>query len=265
MFKKAFILLVLLLFFSSSVFAVRLIDPLSKTLSLDETNFVGSVPVGNTIELIFSKELVDKYENLSLLTPLPTGFDYEIKVEMESIKMFISVPKNAPVGNYSFTVELFGLGKSDKVSLSFEVLKNSLDVSPVDISEAFVSVNSPASYTLFFVNRSDSDAIFFISTNLPSNWMNEDSLSKENYSKKVIVPRRGNLYESFLVFPRLQGEKEFAVSVSFEDVSKEFLFKVNAQPTLKSKLETIFYGLPFYSFSMLPSYFLNGLFSFCIN
>jgi len=265
MFKKSFLLLVLILLFSGSVFAVRLIDPLSKTLSLDETNFVGTVAVGNTIELIFSKELVDKYENLQLVTSLSTGFDYEVKVEMESLKMFIYVPENAPVGNYPFTVELSGPVKSDKVPLSFEVLKNALDVSPADISEASTNVNSIAEYNLFFINKSDSDAVFVVSTNLPNNWMNKNPLNNEKYSKQVVVPRRGNLQEKISVYPRLQGEKEFVVSIAFEDTSKEFAFKVNAKPTLKSKLETVMYGLPFYSFSMLPSYFINSLFSFYIN
>ncbi|MFA6268991.1 MAG: hypothetical protein WCW13_03830 [archaeon] len=264
MFKKALIL-VLVLLLASTVFSIRLIDPLSKDLSLNKTNFIGTVAVGNTIELIFSKELVDKYESIDVVTPLPTGFNYEARVEMEALKLFIHVPMSANPGNYPFSVKLAGSNREDTVPLAFDVLKNALNVSPVDISESTTLVGSVASFKFFFVNNTDSDAVFDISTSLPNNWMNKSPLDMGSFSKRVIVPRRGTLTDTINVYPRLQGKKEFAVTVAYEDTSKDFSFVVNANPTLKSKFESVIYGLPFYSFSLLPSYFVNGLFSLIIN
>jgi len=264
MFKKAFIL-VLILLFSASVFSVRLIDPLSKELSLSESNFVGTAAPNSTLELIISKELVDKYESLELDSSLPVGFDYRVLVEKESIKLFISVPWNALAQKHEFSVRLLGPSKDDVVPLNFEVVKGALAVSPSDISIVTTSVNSKASYKLFLVNNTDSDASFSISTDLPGNWINSGPLDMKEVSKEVIVPRRSNATESIVVYPRLQGVKKFNVEVVYEDTSSVFSFAIDAKPTLKSKLESVIYGTPFFSFSLLPSYFVNGLLSFYVN
>jgi len=264
MFKKAFILVAILLF-SASVFSVRLIDPLSKELSLTESNFVGTAAPNSTLELIISKELVDKYESLSIENALPVGFDYDVLVEKESIKLFIHVPWNASVGTKEFSILLSGPNKSDVVPLNFEVVKGALAVSPSDISIAKTSVNSSAKFDLFFVNNTDSDAVFSLSDDLPGNWVNVSPLEMKGFSKEVIVPRKSNLTESIVVYPRLQGVKKFNVTVKYEDTSSVFSFAVEAKPTLKSKLESVIYGMPFYSFSLLPSYFVNGLLSFYVN
>lgn len=261
MFKNGWILLAILLL-STLVFSVRLIDPISKELSLNETNFVGTVAVGNTIEFIFSKELVDKYESIKLLTPLPPGFESQVKIEMESLKLLITVPVSANSGSYPFSIELAGPNKTDRVPLSFDVVRGVLDVSPSDSSIVLTSVNGSAAFKLFFVNNSDSDAIFTISTNLPSTWVNESAFDLTEFSKVVKVSRRGSVEKEIVVYPRLQGKKSFVAKINFEDTSKEFYFEVNASPTIKSKFESSIFGMPFYSFSLAPQYFLDGMVSF---
>ncbi|MFA6319387.1 MAG: hypothetical protein WCX66_00485, partial [archaeon] len=67
MFKKVFTLGLFLILFASFVFSVRLIDPLSKELTNNDS-FVGSVSPGNKMELIFSKELTNKYQSLEVVS-----------------------------------------------------------------------------------------------------------------------------------------------------------------------------------------------------
>jgi hypothetical protein len=264
MFKKALIL-ALFLIFCCSVFSVRLIDPVSLVLSEDSKDLIGSVALGNKIELIFSKELVNKYTGIELLSVLPNGFSYSVEEEIDSIKLFVSVSKDAVVGYYPFKIKLIGPNGSDVVSFTLRVGSNLLDVSPSEIFEQAASVDSPVVYKLAFSNRSDGDGLFVVSSDLPSNWLGEDIFSKALFSRTIIVPRGKMVEESFTVYPRLQGEKQFNLIVDFEDTQRSFAFSVDAAPTLKSKLETVFYGLPFYSFSLLPDYFLGGLFSFFLN
>ncbi|MFA5931207.1 MAG: hypothetical protein WC821_02765 [archaeon] len=264
MFKKALIL-VLFLLLATTVFSVRLIDPISKELSTTESNYVGNVTKSNTIELIFSKELVDKYEGLDVVTPLPVGFDYEVKNEIEAVKLFISIPKNAPVGDYPLTIQLSGNNRNDKVPLYFSVVTNVLAISPSNISEISANVSSPAKYDFFFVNNSDSQAVFTLTNNLPNNWNNESALDNSPSVDKVVVEKRSKINYSVTVYPRLQGKRSVSVNVAYEDSSNDFSFNLIGKPTLKSKLESVIYGLPFYSFSLLPSYFVNGLFSFYVN
>lgn len=259
MFKKALLVLAFLLL-ASSVFSVRLIDPISKELSSTD-NFVGTVAPGNTIELIFSKELTKKFDAVELLTPLPNGFSSSIKQEKESIKLLISVPKDAVVGDYPITVRIFGAQDDERLALSFSVVEGSLDVSPSEISSRTTLVDSIAEYPFFFVNNTDADAIFTIDTDLPAAWDSVNNFAVKKESRKFVVLRRQTLDAKLAIYPRQQGSKEFNVRVSYENTSKDFSFMVVAQPTLSSKLSATLYGLPFYSFSLLPSYFVNAIVS----
>jgi len=260
MFKKQLILMFVLLL-SASVFSVRLIDPVSLQLSSTESNFVGNVNVGNSIEFIFSKELTNKYSEVVLVSNLPTGFDYQTSNELETIKLILSVPKNAVIGNYPFSVDLIGPNGTDEVSINFNVVSDALVVSESNIAQQTVNVNSDVNFSLFFKNKSQGNAVFTVTTDLPDGWMNKNSLSKTKYVQQIIVPKESSLDVNFAVFPRLEGKRNFNLKVQYGNTSNDFSFIVDGKPTLESKLEAVTYGLPFYSFSLLPSYFLNSLIS----
>lgn len=245
----------------SSVFAVRLIDPLSKELSSSDS-FVGTVAAGNTMEMIFSKELTNKYQSLEIESFSLANLTYSVKYEKESIKLFITVPKTALPGVESIKAKFIGSSASDSIDLTFEVVSGGLGVSPASTAQVDAFVGSGATFKLFFVNTTDSEAVFNIKTDLLANWFDSSPFTVKDKTLRVVVPKRSSVEESFVVYPRLEGIKEFKATVSFENTSSDLSFNVNAKPTLKSKLETVVYGLPFYSFSLLPSYFLNGLISF---
>jgi hypothetical protein len=259
MFKKSFIVLLLILL-CSSVFSLRLIEPLSKTV-VEGDNFVGTVAVGNTIEMIFSKELTDEYDSVEILSALPEGFLYETRPEQESIKIFISVPKDAVEGDYSFNAVFKGVKREDVVNLFFTVVSDALDVSPASTAETSVFVGSPAEFKLFFVNNTDSDAVFEVDPALPSNWVVDDLFAKSSLPLKITVTRRSSSQVSFFIYPRIQGSKEFNVNVAFENTSNDFAFRVNALPTLKSKFESPIHAFPFYSLSLIPAYFVQAFVS----
>lgn len=264
MFKKVFTLGLFLLFLSSIVFSVRLIDPLSKELT-ENDSFVGTIAPGNKMELIFSKELTNKYQSLEVVSSSIKGSSFDIKYEKESIKLFVFVPVDADIESEVIKVKFGGSFGSEVLDLSVDVVSGSLGVSPVSNAEVSTFVDFKAGYKFYFVNNTDSEAVFLIESDLPYNWINEDFFSLKNKVVRIVVPKRSSLEEIFLVYPRLEGEKEFKTRIFFENDYKDFSFKVNALPTLKSKLSTVVYGLPFYSFSLLPSYFLNGLMSLGFN
>jgi hypothetical protein len=258
MFKKAFILLAVLIL-ASSAFSIRLIDPLSKEITLTGENFVGTVSPGGTLELIFSKELTDKYESLDVVSVLPEGFKSDVRVERESIKLFISVPANAVVGDYPLSLKLSGTGRVDDFSVNFSVVAGSTNVSPASAAVQETIVGKSVEYKLFFVNNTDSEAAFDISTDLRADWEQADLGSKEKVTKRVVVPKRQNLEETLVVYPRMQGKKEFKVKVDYENTSSVFSYEVDAKPTINSKFAAVTEGFPFFSFSLLPSYFINGI------
>ncbi len=260
MFKKAFIFVTLVLLFSI-VFSARLVDPFSKELTSGGGDYVGSVVVGNTIELMFSKELTNKYNDIDVVSTLPNGFTYDVSSELETVKLFIHTPKDAVIGEYPLTIILKGPSASEKVSFYFRVIETGLAVSPSTKYVETTNVDGSVTYSLFFVNNSDGDATFIITSSLPTSWMSVDKLSNKEFVKEVYLEQNQTLEESFTVYPRMQGTRDFTISVDYANTSKDFSFSVIAIPTLKSKLETVTHGFPFFSFSLLPSYFVNGLFS----
>lgn len=252
MFKKVLVIFFLLLLFSG-VFSIRLVDPISKTLVNDD--YVGSVVRGSELELIFSKEL-GKFSTLQIVTDLPDKFNVRIEDYLESIKVFIKVPKDALKSQYDFEIKMLGR-ETKSIRLYFLVEDNLLDAS---INNHFGKnyVNSPVSYEIFLINNSYADVEFFIQSQLPFSWVNNSN----NSNKSIIVPKKSIVKEELIIFPQFEGKRNFELEVLAIDFKKNFSVFVEAKPTIVGKNSVVFSGFPFYSISLAPSYFFNGLIAF---
>jgi len=246
---KRVLALIFILLFISSVSAVKLIEPYSKDLIEDD--FVGAVPSNSTLELIFSKEN-NKFDSLKLLTTLPEGFLTSTAEELESIKLFINVPKDAFKGSYSITVKLTDstdVSVTDEVKIFFNVDDELVFVSMDRFSQE-VFVGSKATFEFTLINNSDSDLEYEISSTLSKRWFE---------SKKVLVPKKSKKVEKLSVVPQYEGVRIFNFVATFSDEVKNFQVTINVKPTIRSKFDAVLSGLPFYSFSLIPNYLLNGL------
>jgi hypothetical protein len=271
MFKKGFIVLVLILL-AVSVFGARLVDPISKPISPGNEEYVGSVPLGSTLELIFSKEL-GKFDSLELLSSssavLPKGFNYSIKEYLESIKILIEVPNNALIDSYPLKIKLSGKNTEEVIDIYFLVEENLLDVSLNNYS-AESYVGEPASYALTYINNSHADVFFTVSPGLPWYWLDESGIkgnSTDSHMQEVLVSRKSTKIELVDVYPRTVGEKMFNIVVDLGNSGKqkEFSLLLKSKPTFAGKTMNIFYGIPFYSFSLIHSYDLIGLIASIFN
>lgn len=263
MFKKLCIVVFLILLVSG-VNSVRLVDPIAKEIVGEE--YVGSVSPGSTLELIFSKEL-GKFDSLEINSKLPTGFESSVKDYLESIKVFVTVPDNAISDTYSMNLTMSGKN-TEEINIYFVVEGELLDASLSNYSsEAYVS--SPAQYTFTLINNSHADDEFSIEPALPWYWMNKKGLAGNSFTDntiKVMVPRKSIKEVTLTIYPQTHGEKIFDVAVVLNPKEeKKFSLKVNAKQTFKGKTQSIFYGLPFYSFSLIPSFDLIGLISSLFN
>lgn len=252
MFKKAIVLFFLILLFSG-VFSIRLVEPLSKTLS--NNDYVGSVVRGSELELIFSKEF-GKFSSLKLLTNLPEDFVVRKQDYLESIKLFIEVPENALKSEYYFEIELIGRD-SKSARLYFTVEDNLIDSSLNNyFSKSYVG--EKAVYEFSLINNSHADAKFSISSNLPFSWV-------EELKKEVIVPKKSIVKKEFAVYPQFATNKNFLFTINAVDYKKDFSVFLESKPTIVGKNNVFFNGLPFYSISLAPSYFFNSLISVFFN
>jgi len=263
MFKKLCILVIILLL-ASSVSSARLIDPISKEIDSDE--YAGSVSPGSTLELIFSKEL-GKFDSLEINSVLPIGFKSSVKDYLESIKVFVEIPNDAINDTYSMKLTLSGKS-TEEIEIYFVVSDGLLDASLNNYSNE-TYVGSLAEYTFTLINNSHADDEFIVSASPPWYWLTEKGVfgdpTKDN-TIKTIVPRKSTKEITVKIYPQSPGEKIFNVTVyTTPKEKKEFSLKINAKQTFKTKTQNIFYGLPFYSFSLMPSFDLIGLFSLLFN
>jgi hypothetical protein len=260
MFKKALFLLFLVLLLST-VFSLRLIGPVYTDLKGND--YVGSILPGSNIELTFSKQF-DRYVSLKLISQLPNGFESKIVEEVDYSKLYIFSPKNASLGEYPLTLEFVGEKESVVFQVYFLIEKDLLTVSS-DNYFTSSNVGEKAVYDFTFINNSHADVNFKITNELPWFWNSDSFFEQENVS--VFVPSRSTKKGALVVYPRKQGETIFNTTIFFDNSleSRAFSLRLNATPSIKGKMESVFFGLPFYSFSLMPNYLINGLFSLYFN
>jgi hypothetical protein len=258
MFKNALFVLVFLAMLSA-VFAVRLVEPIYQE-NLSSGDFVGSIMPGSTLELIFSKEF-GKYDSLKLISSLPAGFEYNMLNETDYAKLSIISPSNAVAGEYPITVELSGPKQTDSLSVYFLVENGLLDVS-LDNYSASAVVGEKASYNFTFLNNSHADVIFKVVPNIPG-YLRTSAFSIAETSMTITVPKKSSKSASLDIFPHMQGQKTFNTTVYFDNSSskKTFSQRLDAMPSLKGKMQSMVYGVPFFSFSLLPSFLIDCLVS----
>ena len=93
---------------------------------------------------------------------------------------------------------------------------------------------------------------FTITSSLPSSWHG-------NFAVQVLP--KSIAKEKDYVTPGISGERRFVFTVDYGGEEKEFNATIKAKPTIESKFASTLNGLPFYSFSLIPNYLLNGLFA----
>jgi hypothetical protein len=242
-------LLAILLF--SGVFAVKQVEPYSQIISND--NLVGRAVPNSTLELVFSKEN-EKFDTLKINNNFPEGFSIAIKHELESFKVLVNIPDETNKESY-------------KINLTFS---NSMDSSVEETVEVYFLVDSgllfasmdnfsqetftgqAAEYSFTLINNSDAKTYFIVNSSLPSSW--HGAFAVQVLPKSIVK-------EKDYVVPGISGERKFVFTVDYGGDEKEFNATIKANPTIESKFSSTLNGLPFYSFSLIPNYLLNGLFA----
>ncbi len=255
MFKKV-LLLIFLIFLVSNVFSMRLVEPFSRELS--DNDFVGSIVPGQSLELIFSKEF-GRFESLEIVSFPSKNFSVSVIDSAESVKVIIDSDEKALITNHFFTVAMDGSSERIERELFFSVDDSLLEASLLNFYSV-TNVSERASYEFLLVNKSHADALFKVKINVPWYWLGDDFFGKEYYSE-VLVPKQSKQREVVNVFPRVQGTHYFdsEIILHTSTSSKKFSIEAFVEPTLVSKFGSSFYGLPFYSLSLYPSYFFMGL------
>lgn len=245
---SVFLLAILL---CSGAYALKQVEPYSQILKDDI--LVGRAVPNSTLELVFSKEN-EKFDTLKITNTLPDGFSTAIKHELESFKLIVTIPSEANKESYRLNLEFYNSADSfskETAEVYFTVDSGLLFASMDNFSqETFAGETAEYAFTL--INNSDAKTYFTITSSLPSSWHG-------NFAVQVLP--KSIAKEKDYVIPGISGERKFIFTVDYGGEEKEFNATIKAKPTVESKFASALNGLPFYSFSLIPNYLLNGLFA----
>ena len=241
--------LAILLF--SGTYALKQVEPYSQTLK-DDT-LVGRAVPDSTLELVVSKEN-EKFDTLKIVNTLPEGFSAAVKHELESFKVLVTIPGEANKESYKLNLEFYNSADpfSKETAEVYFIVDSGLLFASMDNFSQETFAGEAAEYAFNLINNSDAKTYFTITSSLPSSW--HGNLAVQVLPKSIVK-------EKDYVIPGISGERRFVFTVDYGGEEKEFNAIIKAKPTIESKFASTLNGLPFYSFSLIPNYLLNGLFA----
>lgn len=252
MFNKFFFVCFLLILFTSAVFSLEIVFPVSAEVSENSTIELGKISPGQQVELIISDERFNAVE----VTGSFSSWSEDSVFYEKNTGIKINVPFDASLGAKNISFRAFN--SSSGLSESFNVLVNvQKDLWSVNISSLSqtAEVNSPVDYQLTFSNESIGKQEISVSSNLPSYWMKE---------KTFVVEPKSVLKGSIKVNPRHYGAREFnfVLKSFFSDETKKFQSKLMVESSLLSKYSAPLYGFPFFTPTLFPYYLIESFAGF---
>ncbi len=252
MFNKFFLVVFSLVLFTSGVFALEIVFPVSADVSENSTIELGKISPGQQFELIISDERFNAVE----VTGSFSSWSEDSVFYEKNTGIKINVPFDASLGAKNISFKAFN--SSSGLSESFNALVNvRKDLWSVNISglSQTAEVNFPVNYKLTFSNESIGKQKISVSSNLTSYWMKE---------KTFVVEPKSVLKDLIEVNPRHYGTRafNFVLKSSSSAETKEFQSKLRVESSLLSKYSSPLYGFPFFTPTLFPYYLVESFVGF---
>ncbi|HLC45990.1 MAG TPA: hypothetical protein VJI67_03910 [archaeon] len=257
--KKLLAALAFLLLVSAASADVRLVYPVTKTVSgQGDAVKLGDAAPGQSFEVKAARdagrELVDAYDKL-LVTGLPGDWQYSSTEDTEPLTALVSVPKTEPFrsGVY-FTLTAFD--KDSQVIESKAVLYVNVSNSTTRVSPLNSIASAPHGNSLVFKIVVSNDSIATervrISSDLPSSW----------YSTKVLeIPPLSSQSIDLVVTPSSAGSRKFKFSIASELSginALEFEAVATTHTTFKGSMTPASEGPAIFPLTLLPFYYFTS-------
>ena len=261
LFKKIFLLFLVLLLSSAVSATVFLHEPVEGKVSANDSIQLGKIAPGQSFTLTIEKksEKGEKWDTLSIDDSLlPESWAYDVRVSGETISAEISVPRNAKIGSQRLTLTASNSAQPEFADAFFAEIAvakpESVFQAGIDATSVEAKVNSIVSGSITLSNNSVGDAVFLLSSSLPNQWMQ---------AQWFAVKAKATATLPFAISPKAYGKRAAVLTLSSNQnyFSESFDFEINVFPTLRGKFEAGFFGIPFFSLSLWPYYLINALLS----
>lgn len=254
--KKAFILILMVLLAGSSA-ALKLIEPVEKTVENNSVSELGFIQQGEVLELVFSNSAgEEKWQKIEALN-LPENWNAKMLEQNNpnTVVLQVEVPKNERNASFLVNVMLSGKNLVEEKAAFIVYVDDSLVQADLGNVSRESTVGEEIVYEMVLLNDSMEKHVVRIESSLPVLWFNPVEVKLEGKSSKTVELK---------VAPKTQGKRDFEFAVKSalnEKTIKQVPATITAFPSIKSKYSASFNGFPFFTPNLLPYYIINSFLS----
>ncbi|MCD6478894.1 MAG: hypothetical protein J7L44_03340 [Candidatus Diapherotrites archaeon] len=229
---------------------IYMLAPREATLQNNESTPLKYVQPGETLVFVINRKsdsLV--WDSINVSTSWPSA--YEVLDKTITVRLTIPSDEQAELKSIKFTL----IDNESGVEENFDaVVFLRHDLIEASLAKSFVEcqADSIAKYELLLRNNSLAEHTIEIKSSLPETLFEGTTITlRPNESRALELE----------VSPGTAGFKEFKFYVDstlFDKRFAELNAEMRALPSLQTKYTASLYAIPFFSFSLLPSYLLNA-------
>jgi hypothetical protein len=256
---KKFVLVVFFLSFFVLVSAeIQMIKPIETVFGESQLINVGQAVRGESVDFIFvSKNGSLVFDSIDLLVVPKNWVVSDAEFFGETVGLTVVIPKNEKTGLRHLRFKLFDASFPSQ-SKFFDVdllIKDSLVSSQISPLKRDAIVGDFVVFDISLLNDSVSDHLVLVSSDLPSYW----------FKPRLVKVGAKSLEQLKLeVVPKVHGLKSFNFRLSSalnDSTISVFPVELIVVSSFESRYSSAFFGVPFFSLSLLPFYLVNAFVS----
>jgi hypothetical protein len=261
--KYLILILFIISIFAGNLYALKILEPLSKDITNNDTVDLGFFSAGEFFMISF---LLENNENYNQITVAKNQIKDVIieptKKTQESIFTIIKLDENLK-GQYTLKLLLTSEQETKEVRLNMFITDNVIYSNLINYNPV-ITYNQKETIILNLINKSNTTKKVIIKSDLPTTWFINKRNKLNNSFEIILLPNAisEKLYE---YYPKEIGPKEINLqikSVSNEKIIQNIInYKLNI--VVKKDLNSIYgskkHTFPLFNVNLIPIYFLNKI------
>lgn len=255
-----FVLIICLIFISSNVYALKLLEPITKNLRFTDSADLGYFSAGEFFMISFLIE-DEKYHTIKINpNQLKDAVIEPTKHTPESIYSVIKLEDHLD-GFYELKLILISEDKEREVKLNLNITDEVIHTNLLNYNYK-VGYEKMEEINLKVINKSNTTKKINITSNLPITWFkNKKEILEKN--KTIILAPNSVTEIDYHYFPKEIGFKEFNLIINLDDFKENNNIIYNLNIDVSKSLSAIYgsrnHTYPLFNINVIPIYFFNKI------
>jgi hypothetical protein len=259
------ILIVGLLIFNPNIHSLKILEPLTKDLTLSNTVDLGYFSAGEFFMISFFLENDEKYHTISVAQEQINDVIIEqTKKTPESIFTIIKLDENLK-GNYSLKLLLISQEEIKEVILNLNITDDVIHSNLLNYNPK-VRYEQKEELRINIINKSNTTKTIVIKSDLPVTWF-DFKKQKLNSEKKVILQPNSITEQTYQYFPKEIGYRTINLQIhtilEMDEIINTDVINYNVEVEVIKDLNSIYgskkHTFPLFNSNLIPIYFLNKI------